>query len=120
MIWPVIRKYESLPFEYGTTDCCRFVGECIRAVKGENPADAFLYASESSAERLIASYGGLQGLLRAVLGDPVSGVEEYGVGLVSVRGEPVAGFVWKDKLILRTKKGLVDWPVSRAEYVWAI
>jgi len=120
LIWPVIRKYESLPFEYGVTDCCRFVGECVQAVRGENPADFFLYASEDSAQQLIGSYGGLQGLLRAVLGDPVPSVKEYGVGLVSIRGEPVAGFVWGEKLILRTKKGLVDWPVSRAEYVWAV
>ena len=120
MIWPVIRKWERMPFSYDGNDCCQFVGECIEAVTGENPAAEFFYGSEAEAYELIDSYGSLYGLLTDVFGEPDGCANEYGLALTECRGREMAGFVWGDKLIVKTAGGLTDWPVSRAVAVWSL
>lgn len=120
MIWPVIRKWEQIPFSYGSADCCQFVGECVEAVTGENPAKRFAYSTETEAYEYITRCGGLQGLLTDLFGQPDGLRREYGVALTTCTGREMAGFIWKDRLIVRTMKGITDWPVSRALAVWSL
>jgi len=118
--WHVIQRYAAMPFEYGTSDCCQFVADYIESVTGENPADAFRYYGEGGAESILRQYGGLQGLLRAVLGEPSPSVDKHGVALTSWQGKAIAGVVYKGRLVIRTESGVTDWPIERAEYVWSL
>jgi len=120
MIWEVIQKYDSLPFSYDGADCCRFVGEYIEAVTGENPASDFLYSTEGEAESHIARYGSLYGLFRHVLGEPDAGVTEPAVALTECQGREIAGVIYKGRLVVKTPKRVTDWPVERAKAVWGL
>jgi len=120
MIWEVIQKYDSLPFSYDGADCCRFVGEYIEAVTGENPASDFLYSTEGEADSHIARYGSLYGLFRHVLGEPDAVVTEPAVALTECRGREMAGVIYKGRLVVKTERRVTDWPISRAKHVWGL
>ena len=114
----IIDKYAAMPFSYGA-DCCQFVGECVEAVTGTNPAAAFRYTDEASATELIASYGTLAGLVTAVYGQPYDGHKD---GDITVHdqadGTQVAGVVYRGESIVRTKAGLMNWPLTWARGIW--
>jgi len=120
LIWDVIQKYDSLPFSYDGADCCRFVGEYIKAVTGENPAALFDYSTEGEAYSLIGSYGSLYALFRDVLGEPDAGVTEPAVALTECLGREMAGVIYKGRLVVKTQKRVTDWPVSRVKHVWGL
>jgi len=118
----IIKKYSSIPFEYGLTDCCRFVGECVEAVTGNNIAGRFGYSNEREAYDLIASYGSLENLMTAELGKGIQGAYEPKDGDValckSTSGIELAAVVYRGVLLVLTKTGVMDWPLSRAYKVW--
>lgn len=116
----VFENYLGVPFVYGETDCCQFVGDCVEAQTGENPAHYFRYASELSANRLLKKYGGLEGIISSVLGEPYHGYEDGDVGIVSNNGRLAAGVMWNGRIVVRTEDDLVDLPAQRAIKVWKV
>jgi hypothetical protein len=63
----------SMPFAWGSNDCCTFAAAGVEAVTGINPMAAVEpYDSEFGAMRRVAEAGGLQELATEYLGRPVS------------------------------------------------
>lgn len=62
----------SMPFSWGSNDCCTFAAAAVEAMTGINPmADFPAYSSEIGAARAVAKVG-LQALATSVLGSPVA------------------------------------------------
>ena len=119
MIQKVIERFQDEPFEWGHSDCCQFVGACIEAVTGENLALLVDYENQDDARALIDEAGGLDVVVSSVLGDAVDAAPKNNdVVMVNIDGDPAVGFVWKDVVLLRTERGLVDWPLETVELVW--
>ena len=117
-IFDVIQEYADRRFQYGESDCCQFVSDCVAAVCGTRHADFFNYQSESEAYEIIDAHGGLHNLLCELFGQPGE-VTEYGVALTTRTGRTMAGFIYKNRLCVRTENGVTDWPVEFANEVWS-
>ena len=103
---------------WGKTDCCQFVGECVESVTGENPARYFRYAGEKAARSLIKTYGGLDGLLTSVFGEPSHQWRNGYVGVMKNNGELAAGVFINNRFVCRVENGLMDYSPDRAAKVW--
>ena len=121
----LIYKYQQKPFRYGA-DCCTFVGECLEAAGRDNPMRQFTYAGQKEAETIIAKYGSLTDAITAVLGEPMPNpldAVENDVVIVRQKDEEIAGIVHHTGLglrcVVRTKNGVVDWPLCRANSAWS-
>ena len=120
----VIHKYARLPFRYGL-DCCTFVGECLEAEGLRNPMRDILYEGEGEATEIISSYGTLSDAITAHLGPPLDHVleaRENDVAVCVLGGDEIAAIVHATdagvRCVLRTERGVVDWPLRRAARVW--
>ncbi len=119
------RIYELIdrPFEYGVSDCCQLAGEFAALKSGVNPMEKFEYMSEKEAYELIDSYGGLFQAVKKELGEPVAveGGTDFDVLLGKlIDGREVIGFQLMNRMIVKTAKSAVDWPLTRALYRWKI
>jgi len=114
----VIDKFAGLPFRYGL-DCCTFAGECVESVTGTNPMDVLLYEGKSEADAIIKRYGGLEGAMRHILGEPYDGHKDGDVCLIDANdGTHAAAVIYLGRVVARVKGGLMDYPLSRALMVW--
>lgn len=117
--------YELLdqPFEYGISDCCQLAGKFVKIKSGVNPMEKFQYMTEEDAAEIIESYGGLLQAVTAELGEPVAveGGTDFDVLMGKmIDGREVIGFQLMGRMIVKTKKSAVDWPLSRATHRWEI
>ena len=56
----------SVPFAWGSNDCCLFAADCAHAITGVDHAEGWRgYAGELQAARVLQENGGLRGLLDA-------------------------------------------------------
>jgi hypothetical protein len=63
----------SMPFAWGSNDCCTFAAAAVQALTGVNPmARVPAYDSAFAAARLIEEGGGLRALATSLLGSPVA------------------------------------------------
>jgi hypothetical protein len=63
----------SMPFRWGSNDCCSFAAAAVEAITGANPmADVAPYASEIGALQLISGAGGLRPLVSSFLGEEIA------------------------------------------------
>ena len=74
--WPTrlveyIEQSRTVPFAYGSHDCCQFAAKAVAALTGENPAAAWHYTNEIGAARLIVEAGGLEALITTAMGEPI-------------------------------------------------
>jgi hypothetical protein len=122
----VIYGYQRRPFRYGGDDCCSFVGQCLEAAGRGNPMRLFAYDNEEEAEEIIAQYGSLTAAITATLGDPMGNplkAVENDVVVCTQGKQEIAGIVHNTGLglrcVLRTKSGVVDWPLCRASAAWS-
>lgn len=118
-LWPVFSRYYGVPFEYGKTDCCQFVADCIEAVEPlyGDLAAPFRYGSKREAAAILRKHGGLEGLVTSILGDPDEGVPQS--GFVALVNKPrVLGIVWRDRIVARTRNDLMDLPITRGLRFW--
>lgn len=116
----VITKYSALPFRWGSTDCCRFVGECIKHLRGTTPIGAFVYNDETTAQKLIDEYGSLRELFDAEFApvDPAH-VRDGDIALVEIRGEQIASVFWNKRVWAKTEKGVCSLPADDARGFWS-
>ena len=117
----VIEEWQSKPFEWGTYDCCQFVGACIEDATGDNLAKLVDYGSQRDVVEMMEDAGGLDVIVSTVLGDPVDREPRDGdVVMVECAGDDIVGFVWNGVILIRTMNGLVDWPLNEVKAVWAL
>ncbi len=77
--WPArlaafIRERRSLPYAYGTNDCCTMVQDWITAATGADPMPGIVRpTSRIAGARFLLSggYGDVEGLATSVLGQPL-------------------------------------------------
>jgi len=63
----------SMPFAWGSNDCCTFAADALEAMTGRDLRGAFpVYEGALGAARAIEQGGGLLHLATKLLGDPVS------------------------------------------------
>jgi hypothetical protein len=63
---------ESMPFVWGSNDCCTFAAAAVEALTGANPMDQVeRYDGPLSAMRLVEEGGGLHALATRLLGQAV-------------------------------------------------
>lgn len=118
-VFAVIQKYDCLPFRFGD-DCCQFAGDVIEAITGSNPMDRFSYSSEAEANDIISSFGGLKSAITNTLGEPDGLLQSGDIALVKFLGIVGAGVVYKDRLVVRTQRGVMDYPLDRAVCSWGV
>jgi len=99
-------------------DCCQFVRDCIKHKTGRDYGAEFEYSDEDGANKIIADHGGLAGLFSYIFGDPCDDGDV--VVCEQVDGSEVAGIVYKDRIIVRSPKGVTDWPTSYAKHSWKV
>lgn len=121
----VIYAHYGKRFRYGVSDCCAFVGQCLEAAGLDNPMRLFAYDNEAEAREIIAQYGTLSDAITAVMGDPIPDirdVQENDVVVVSQLDEQIAGIAHRTDMglrcVMRTKRGVIDWPIDRALQAW--
>ncbi len=67
----VIEASRGRAFEWGTWDCCQFVGAVDAAINGDDRRTRFAaYDSEFGAARMLVEHGGMESLLREAFGEP--------------------------------------------------
>ena len=115
----VIREWSDKPFEYGTADCCQFVGAVVEEVTGNNPMDGFSYTDQRGAESAID--GDLQARITEVLGDPipVSQAKNGDVLMIDMDGKPLVAIMLGGQAVYKTSHGITDWPASVAVCAWS-
>lgn len=131
-IYGVINRWATRPFGYGSgLDCCQFAGEVIKEITGRNPMSAFSYDSKWQARAIIAEHGSLRQAITATLGEPipVERAEDGDPLLVELRerhprlaalvGDEMVGVCWHGRCIVRTQRGVTDWPLDWAAAAWA-
>jgi hypothetical protein len=115
----VVARWSDKPFRYGMADCCQFVGECVESITGDNPMRHFAYDGEQAAYKLIDEFGSLSNGITATIGPPTNEPPQQGdVVVVMTDGRQMAGVVYRDMIIARTKNGVIDCPIECAETVW--
>lgn len=110
-------RWAELPFEWGTTDCCQFVGACLEQRHGHNPAREFLYLGKRGASHLVDSYGGMAGLLTSVFGEPHADARDGDVALIDEL--QVVGYVHRDVVAVKTERGLTSMAPARSSRFWS-
>lgn len=113
----------SMPFAWGSNDCCTFAAACIAAITGTNPmADVRPYNTERAAARLISKGGGLLALATSFLGASVSPLRA-GVGdvvLVTNEGREMLGICNGVNVVAPGEFGMVALGMQAAVAAWKI
>ncbi|MDQ0082949.1 hypothetical protein J2W35_003308 [Variovorax boronicumulans] len=113
----------SMPFAWGSNDCCTFAAAAVEAISGVNPmADVERYSTEVGALRRIAEAGDLKALAAAHLGEPVSQLLA-GVGdvvLVMNEGREMLGICNGVNVMAPGEFGMVALGMDAALAAWKI
>jgi hypothetical protein len=114
-------------FAWGVNDCCLFAADAVREQLGVDPAGPLRgrYATALQAERVLHLVGGLEGICRATLGEPLRYPLLACVGDVGIVDEQMSqrrmlavciGEWWA----LPTAKGLGLMPLDGAAMAWKV
>lgn len=124
----ILAGYRDAEFEWGKLDCCLFCAEVVRELHGKDFATGWRarYRSKAGALRLMEEYGGVEGIVREILGEPVP-------PLLARRGDPVLareievvpegeslGIADGRHAVLLTQRGLVTVPLQLCAMGWRI
>jgi hypothetical protein len=131
--WPArlmrfLSEQRAAPFAWGTADCCTLAADAVLALTGRDPMAAYRgrYRSETGARRLLARHGGLEGLLRHVLGEPMANPKlaqrgDVGLAAAGAEGAPICCVVTSQGLACRQPgAGLVFLPRGGLTVAWRI
>lgn len=90
----------TAPYTWGVHDCCTLIADVALAITGVDRMDAMglrgAYLSEQGAYRILARRGGMEGVLTAAFGMPVSAALAQ-VGDIGISGTAAVffyGFGW--------------------------
>jgi hypothetical protein len=121
----------SMPFSWGSNDCCLFAAHAVEAVTGRNPMAEFeAYGTAAGPRRkalrrllrAIDKAGGLRAFVTAHLGEPVS-PRMAGVGdvvMVANEGDELVGVCNGVNVVAPGKDGMVCLSMSDAIAAWKI
>lgn len=113
----------SMPFVWGSNDCCTFAAAAVEALTGRNPmASVEPYGSALEAGRMLEAGGGIKALASMLLGDPVS-TRLAGVGdvvLVVNAGREMLGICNGTNVIGPGEFGMVVLGMEAALAAWKI
>jgi len=120
-LFNVLQRHASKEFNYGDEDCCQFIRDCVKAYHGKDYGSEFTYSGEDGAQELLDKHGGLTGLLTHILGEPYEGCKTGDVVVCEMyNGKEIAGIIYNDRIVVKTKKSIVDWPIGYAKHIWEI
>jgi hypothetical protein len=116
---------ESL--EWGKRDCCQFAARYVKGVTGLDHASQFHYDSKRSAQRILASHGGIEALVSRFLGAPHNGDAAPGdlvMCALAVEGAPAMATLGVANghyvLAIHPDRGLVRLPISSIQCAWSV
>jgi len=125
------RARASMPFSWGTNDCCTFAAAAVEAVSGSNPMSSMEpYGTEAGRKRKalrrllrrIDKAGGLKALVTEFLGAPISPrMASVGdVVLVLNAGAEVVGVCNGINIMAPGASGVVTLSMDAAVAAWRI
>lgn len=126
-----LEQYRDAEFNYGTLDCCLFVLNVVRDFTGIDYAEPWRgrYSSERGALKIIMGYGGMSGLVSAVLGRMIRPIWSVKPGDPVLIGYPLVeqdsiggglGIYDGSTLVYLTEKGLATAPVLWGKGCWHV
>lgn len=126
--WPMvlatkIEEWRPRRLQYGLHDCFQFCADLHLALTGIDHLGAFpAYHSREEADEILAQYGGAQGLLTFLLGDPKPALHASRGDLIAADfGDGIApGLCIGVHSCTVGPRGLVFIPTSRAIAAWTV
>ena len=124
VVLELMSRRSSMHFAIGGGhDCCSLAREAVRLRTGRDPAPELTYSDQDSALAILKQHGGLDGLLRHVLGEPVPPAELGMADIALVRlplvGELV-GVICRQGAIVPMPVGLDVAPARCVVHGWRI
>lgn len=113
-----VQRHDSMPLEYGTSDCIIHIADCIEAVTGEDPMASYrgAYASEEEAGELLVSLGAsdVEELLESLYEEVPPALARRGdVGVVKIKGVAACVVVMGPLIIGKSSLGSIKMSTSR-------
>lgn len=118
-----IEEWRPRALVYGETDCCQFCADVVSALTGTDYRESFpSYASREEAEAILASHGGMVGLITSVLGGPKDWKQAQRGDVVAIDlGDGVACAICLGvNCCVPGPEGLVFARTSRAIAAWSV
>lgn len=130
----LLAERERAPFAWGAQDCCLWAADAVHAQLGVDPAEQLRgrYATALQAQRLVHLCGGLEGIARAALGEPLRHASHACVGdvglLASQAGAEQPPAEWPHMLAVCVGEwwahpaagGLALRPLQGAVFAWRV
>jgi len=108
--------------EWGRVDCCQFARNYYSRLTGKDVGADFDYSSQYDAGRIVASHGGIEGLLTHILGEPSDTAKAGDVVTVDLSngGEVIAAGVFNGNRVwtIHPEKGLFMVRMERIREAW--
>ena len=125
--WPerlaaYVESRRTVPFEYGSHDCCHFAGGAVDAITGRNPMAAFHYRNQIGAERAIRKAGSLDALVEQTLGKPmaVALARRGDVVIADLERGATVGICTGAEAVFASEIGVTFRPMSSVRKAWRI
>jgi hypothetical protein len=123
----LLQDRTAAPFQWGVNDCCLFAADAVRAQLGIDPAAGLRgrYATAREAERVLRQCGGLEGIARSALGEPLRAPMLACVGDVGIidekdSGRDILAICIGEWWTLPTRDGLGLMPLDNARMAWKV
>lgn len=73
-LYAQVEAFNTLPFAWGTHDCCTFAADCVLAMTGTDQMAGYRggYKTAVGAARKLAKAGGMVAAISAELGEPIA------------------------------------------------
>lgn len=126
--WPLVlnqkvEEWRHVSLEYGGSDCFQFAAEVVLALTGvEHRGNFPRYASRAEAEAIIASHGGVSGIVTAALGasKPVARAMRGDLVFLDVGEGAAVGVCLGVNCCAPGPHGLVFKPTAVSIEVWSV
>lgn len=121
----VLREYSDRRFSWGgQADCCVFACAVVEAIHGHNPMEGkFDYTNKAEALNAISEHGNLVDICIAHLGQPlpVEGAKDGDIlAALQEDGTWIVGVAIGERMAVKTKISLMDWPLHYAQHRWSM
>lgn len=122
----MVNNNKERPFKWGSWDCCLFAAEAVKAMTGEDLASDLRgrYRTELGALRAIKKVGcnSIEELLDSRLNTETPRLLACrgDVALVDRPGGDAAGIIYGAGILVVTREGMQQIPLSLAKKVWSV